>query len=69
MPRIGKNKNAMLLLLPLLLAFAFQATQYARAPVEYNYYIVYAKNADIALKPGTDLSPDGLNGETCFITA
>ena len=48
----------------MLLAFAFQATQYARAPVEYNYYLVYAKNADIALKPGTDLSPDGGNGET-----
>ena len=63
MPRIGKNKNAMLLLLPLLLAFAFQATQYARAPVDYNYYLVYARNADIALRPGTDLSPDGGEGE------
>jgi len=51
-----------MLLLPLLLGFAFQATQYARAPVEYNYYIVYAKNADIALKPGTDLSPSGTDG-------
>ena len=60
MPRIGKNKNVMLLLLPLFLGFAFQATQYARAPVEYNYYLVYAKNADIALRPGNDLSPNGL---------
>jgi len=49
-----------MLLLPLLLGFAFQATQYARAPAEYNYYLVYAKNADVALKPGNDLSPNGL---------
>ena len=59
--KIGKNRNATLLLLPLLLAFAFQATQYARAPIEYNYYVVYAKNADIALRPGNDLSPNGLS--------
>jgi len=48
-----------MLLLPLLLGFAFQATQYARAPVEYNYYVVYAKDADIALRPGNDLSSNG----------
>ncbi len=48
-----------MLLLPILLGFAFQATQYARAPAEYNYYLVYAKNADIALRPGNDLSPNG----------
>jgi len=41
------------------MAYMFQATQYARAPVKYNFYIVYAKNADIALKPGSDLSPNG----------
>jgi len=46
-------------MLPLLMAFMFQATQYARAPVAYNYYVVYAENADIALRPGTDLSPNG----------
>lgn len=45
------------MLLPLLLGFALQATQYARAPIEYDYYIVYAKFADILIKPGTDLSP------------
>jgi hypothetical protein len=56
----GKKKNSVLLLLPLLVGFAFQATQYARAPVSYNYYIVYARSADIALKPGNDLGPDGL---------
>jgi hypothetical protein len=56
----GRKKNSMLLLLPLLLGFAFQATQYARAPVTYNYYVVYARSADIALRPGTDLSPNGL---------
>ena len=59
MVKILKNRNTLLLLLPILLGFAFQATQYARAPVEYNYYLVYAKNADIALKPGNDLSPNG----------
>ncbi|MFH0896674.1 MAG: hypothetical protein V1850_01315 [Candidatus Bathyarchaeota archaeon] len=60
MVRIGKNRNALLLLLPLLLGFAFQATQYARAPIDYNFYSVYAKNADISLRPGNDLSPNGL---------
>ena len=59
MVKILKSKNTLLLLLPLMLGFAFQATQYARAPAEYNYYLVYAKNADIALKPGNDLSPNG----------
>jgi hypothetical protein len=53
------GRKRLTLLLPFLLAFTFQATQYARAPVEYNYYVVYAKNADIALRPGTDLSPNG----------
>ncbi len=48
-----------MLLLPLLMGFAFQATQYARAPSEYNFYVVYAKSADISLRPGTDLSPNG----------
>lgn len=48
-----------LLMLPFLLAYLFQATQYARAPVKYSYYVVYAKNADIAMIPGTDRSPDG----------
>jgi hypothetical protein len=56
----GRKKNSMLLLLPMLLGFAFQATQYARAPAQYNYYLVYAKNADVAVRPGTDLSPNGL---------
>lgn len=37
----------------------FQATQYARAPVAYNYYVVYGENADIALRPGNDLAPNG----------
>ena len=50
-----------MLMLPVMVAFLFQATQYARAPVKYGYYIVYAKSADIALRAGTDLSP---NGET-----
>jgi hypothetical protein len=49
----------MLLILPLLLGYVVQATQYARAPVDYNYYVVYAKNADIAIQPGVDKSPDG----------
>jgi len=53
-----KSRKMALLLLPLLIAYLFQATQYARAPVKYNYYVVYAKNADIALIPGTDLSPE-----------
>ena len=47
-----------LLLLPFLLTFIFQATQYARAPLQYGYYVVYAKNADISLLSGTDLSPE-----------
>lgn len=55
-----------LLMLPILAAYIFQATQYARAPVKYNFYIVYAKNADIALRPGSDLSP---NGETLLQNA
>ena len=54
-----KNRKMLMLLLPLLMGFALQATQYARAPVEYNYYVVYSKNADIALRPGNDLSPNG----------
>lgn len=54
-----KSRKMALLMLPFLLAYLFQATQYARAPVKYNYYVVYAKNADIALEPGSDLSPDG----------
>ena len=58
MARLGKRKS-LALLLPLLVGFAFQATQYARAPVDYEYYVVYGKNADIALKPGNDLSPNG----------
>ena len=58
MGKLGKRKS-LALLLPLLVGFAFQATQYARAPVDYEYYVVYGKNADIALKPGTDLSPNG----------
>jgi hypothetical protein len=58
MATLGKRKS-LALLLPLLVGFAFQATQYARAPVDYEYYVVYGKNADIALKPGTDLSPNG----------
>lgn len=57
---LGRRKNLMLLLLPLLLGFAFQATQYARAPTQYNYYMVYAKNADIAVRPGNDFSPNGM---------
>ncbi|MFH0897350.1 MAG: hypothetical protein V1850_04805 [Candidatus Bathyarchaeota archaeon] len=61
MLNIGKkNRNTILLLLPLLLGFAFQATQYARAPIDYNFYTVYAKNADISLRPGNDLSSNGL---------
>ena len=58
--KFGRNRNTLLLLLPMLLGFAFQATQYARAPAEYDYYLVYAKNVDIALKPGNDLSSNGL---------
>jgi hypothetical protein len=54
-----KSRKLALLMLPLLVAFMFQATQYARAPVAYNYYVVYAENADIALRPGTDLSSNG----------
>jgi len=54
-----KSRKMALLMLPFLLTYLFQATQYARAPVKYNYYVVYAKNADIALKPGLDRSPNG----------
>jgi hypothetical protein len=53
------KRRSLALLLPLLLAFAFQATQYARAPVEYDHYVVYGKNADIAVRPGVDLAPNG----------
>ncbi len=56
-----KSRKMVLLMLPFLLAFILQATQYAKAPAKYGYYIVYAKNADIALRPGSDLGP---NGET-----
>lgn len=54
-----RSRKMALLMLPILAAYIFQATQYARAPVKYNFYVVYAKNADIALKPGSDLSPNG----------
>lgn len=54
-----KSRKMLLLLLPLLIAYVFQATQYARAPIKYGYYVVYAKNADISILPGTDLSPSG----------
>ena len=54
-----KSRKLALLMLPILAAYIFQATQYARAPVKYNFMVVYAKNADIALKPGSDLSPNG----------
>lgn len=47
-----------LLMLPLLLTYVLQATQYARAPVKYNYFIVQARYADIALVPGTDRAPN-----------
>ncbi len=57
--KMKKSRKMALLMLPFLLTYLFQATQYARAPVKYNYYVVYAKNADIALKPGTDRSPNG----------
>ena len=53
------GRKIALLMLPILVAYLFQATQYARAPVKYNYFVVYAKNADIALRPGNDLSPNG----------
>lgn len=46
-------------MLPFILTYVFQATQYARAPVKYNYFVVYAKNADISIRNGTDLAPDG----------
>ncbi len=55
-----KSRKLALLMMPILAAYVFQATQYARAPVKYNFYVVYAKNADIALKPGSDKSPNGL---------
>ncbi len=54
-----KSRKLALLMLPILAAYLFQATQYARAPVKYNFFVVYAKNADIALNPGSDLSPNG----------
>jgi len=54
-----KSRKLALLMLPILATYAFQATQYARAPVKYNLYVVYAKNADIALKPGSDKGPNG----------
>ena len=54
-----KSRKLALLMLPILAAYIFQATQYARAPVKYNFFVVYAKNADIALVPGLDKSPDG----------
>ena len=54
-----KSRKLALLMLPILAAYVFQATQYARAPVEYNFFVVYAKNADIALVPGLDKSPNG----------
>jgi len=53
-----RSRKMVLLLLPFLITYLFQATQYARAPVKYNFYVVYAKNADIALQPGTDRSPE-----------
>ena len=54
-----RNRLLALIMLPMLAAYMFQATQYARAPIKYNFYVVYAKNADIALTPGSDLSPNG----------
>lgn len=54
-----KSRKLVMLMLPVMVAFLFQATQYARAPVAYGYYIVYARNADIALREGTDLAPNG----------
>jgi len=54
-----KSRKMALLMLPILAAYIFQATQYARAPVHYNFFVVYAKNADIALVPGSDKSPNG----------
>jgi len=56
---VKKSGKMALLILPFLLTYLFQATQYARAPVKYGYYVVYAKNADIALIPGSDQGPDG----------
>jgi len=61
-----KSRKLALLMLPILAAYVFQATQYARAPVKYNMYVVYAKNADIALEPGSDKGP---NGETLLQNA
>jgi len=58
---MNRSRKLVLLMLPILVAFLFQATQYARAPVKYGYYVVYAKNADIALRPGSDLGPNGEN--------
>jgi hypothetical protein len=54
-----KSKRIAILMLPILVAYLFQATQFARAPIKYNFFAVYAKNADIALTPGSDLSPNG----------
>ena len=54
-----KSRKMSILMLPLLLTYVLQATQYARAPVHYNFYVVYAENADIALVSGTDKSPNG----------
>ena len=54
-----KSRKMALLMLPFLLTYLFQATQYARAPVKYSFFVVYAKNADIALVPGSDLAPNG----------
>jgi len=58
---MNRSRKLVVLMLPILVAFLFQATQYARAPVKYGYYVVYAKNADIALRPGSDLGPNGEN--------
>ena len=54
-----KSRKLALLMLPILAAYVFQATQYARAPVRYQFFVVYAENADIALEPGSDKAPNG----------
>lgn len=56
---MNRSRKMSMLMLPLLITYVLQATQYARAPVKYNYYIVQARHADIALVPGTDLAPNG----------
>jgi hypothetical protein len=56
---MNRSRKMSMLMLPLLMTYVLQATQYARAPVKYNYYIVQARHADIALVPGTDLAPNG----------